>query len=279
MPKGFESLDASLCDCCVLAVLFAPVSCALFTFWKRPPSVGAGLFANKSEGLVLAADAKGLGACVDVDAGDSRGLLEPKVKPPGGGFALCLEKGLLESEGFPNMLEPALAPVVVLGGGPAGVVELPNRLGAGLLVGVVVFVRSAKVLSVPILLKRPPVLPCPLRPPNRLGAWLCDVIDVSTVLFGVENPAKPLEGAVVDGWLFCDPACPNNPPLCLFPPNRLLLLPPPNVGAVFVSEAPPKREFPPAVLVLPNGLIPDVVGGMAVEPNRLPVGFELLEFP
>lgn len=169
MLKGFESLDASLCDCREAAVSFTPVSCALFRFWKRPPSVGAGLFANKSDDLVLAADTNGLGACIDVDADDSGGLLELKVKPPGVGFALCLEKGLPESGGFPNKLEPEFAPVVVLGGGPAGVVELPNRLGAGLLVGVAVFICPAKVLSVPILPKKPLILPFPLGSPNRLG--------------------------------------------------------------------------------------------------------------
>lgn len=241
--------------------------------------MGAGLFANKSEDPGFAADANGLGACVDVDGCDSGGLLELKVKPPGVGFALCLEKELFESGGLPNMLEPAFAPVVVLGGGPAGVVELPNRLGVGLLVGVVVLVCPAKVLSVPILPKKPLVLPFPLGSPNRPGAWLCDVISVSACLFGVENPEKPLEGAVVDGWLFCDPACPNNPPLCLFPPPKSRPpLRPPNVGAGVVPETPPKREFPPAVLVLPNGLDPDVVGGLVVEPNRLPAGFELLGF-
>ncbi len=50
------------------------------------------------------------------------------------------------------------------------------------------------------------------------------------------------------------------------------------MGAGFVPEAPPKRALPPAVLVLPNGLIPDVVGGLVVEPNKLPAGLELLEF-
>lgn len=238
--------------------------------------MGADRFANKSEGPVLAADAKGLRACVDVDAGDSGGLLEPKLKPPDVGFALCLSKGLFESAGLLNKLEPAFALVVVLGGGPAGVVELPNRLEAGLLVGVVVLVGSADVLLVSILLKKPPVLPPPLTPPNGFGAWLCPV---SAGLFGVENPEKPLEGAVVDDWLFCNPACPNSPLLCLFPvPNTVLPLPPPNVGAVVVPEDPPKRDFPPAVLVLPNGLAPEVVGGLVVEPNRLPAGFEVLGF-
>ncbi len=171
MPNGVVFLDASPCGCCKVVVLFAPVSWDLFKFWKRPPSVGAGLFANKSEDPVLAADANGLGACVGIDAGDSRGLLEPNVKPPNVGFALCLGKGLPESAGLPKILEPAFAPVLLIGGGPAGVVELPNRLIAGLLVGVVVLFCSAKVLFVPILLNRLLVLPFPLEPLNRLGAW------------------------------------------------------------------------------------------------------------
>lgn len=67
--------------------------------------------------------------------------------------------------GLPNKLEPCDGPV---GGGPAGVVELPNRLMAGLLVGVVVFVCSLDVF--PILANGLPVLFAAVEPPNKLGA-------------------------------------------------------------------------------------------------------------
>lgn len=74
-----------------------------------------------------------------------------------------------------NRLEPVFAPVLVLGGGPAGVVELPNMFVVGLLVGVVVFWLSALIFSRDDVLegkvlKKPEVLPPPLVPPKRLGA-------------------------------------------------------------------------------------------------------------
>lgn len=207
---------------------------------------------------------------------DSAGLFEPILKPlkPFAGAGVG-------SEGLPNRLEPAFAPVVVLGGGPAGVVELPNILNAGLLVGVVVLDCSAEDLVEPVLLKKLPVLPPPLAPPKRVDVWFCPVVDGSAGLFGVDKLEKmepPAEDAVPDGWLFCDPVWPSIPPICLFPPpNRVLLPPLPNVGAGVVPEAPPKREFPPAVLVLPNRPVPDVVEVLVVDPNRPPAGFEALE--
>ena len=58
-------------------------------------------------------------------------------------------------------------PALVLGGGPAGVVELPNRFVVGLLVGVVVAVWPATDVFEPTLPKeKGPVLPAPLNKPG-----------------------------------------------------------------------------------------------------------------
>ena len=120
-------------------VLVVPVSCALFKFWKRPPSFGAGRFPKRSEPPALGVEPKTLGCCILGAAADESGALlvfklNPLKPPP-----VAVE--------FPNKLGALFPPGAVFGGGPAGVVELPKRLGAGLLVGVVVF-----------------------RPPKRLGA-------------------------------------------------------------------------------------------------------------
>lgn len=103
---------------------------------------------------VLGVDPKILGDCtVDVVAEASLGLLASKSNPlkPLEGAAVellpgaddrppRLAKGLLAScEGLlPNKTDAP--PALVLGGGPAGVVEFPKRFVVGLLVGVVVVV-------------------------------------------------------------------------------------------------------------------------------------------
>ena len=103
--------------------------------------------------LLLGVEPKILGDCaVEVVAGASLGLLAPKLNPPNSldGAAVgvlpraddCfarLAKGLLASCGglLPNRTDAP--PALVLGGGPAGVVDVPKKLVVGLLVGVVVF--------------------------------------------------------------------------------------------------------------------------------------------
>ena len=52
----------------------------------------------------------------------------------------------------------------MLGGGPAGVVELPSKDAVGLLVGVVAF--ACEVFEPKLKLELPPVL---AAPPNRFG--------------------------------------------------------------------------------------------------------------
>lgn len=74
---------------------------------------------------------------------------------------------MLASSGglLPKNTDAPLA--LVLGGGPAGVVELPKRLVVGLLVGVVVAVWPAELVFEPRLPKeKGPVL---LALPNRPG--------------------------------------------------------------------------------------------------------------
>ena len=106
---------------------------------------------KRVEAPVLGVDPKILGDCaVDVVAGGSLGLLAPKLNPlkPLDGAAVGVSPGA--EDRFPRLAKGALAscegllpnntdapPALVLGGGPAGVVELPNRLVVGLLVGVV----------------------------------------------------------------------------------------------------------------------------------------------
>lgn len=127
-----------------------------------------------------------------------------------------------------------------------------------------------------LLKENVPVAP---TPPNTFGGRLCPDVAVSEGLFGVEKPPNTFESAALFfGWLFCcaagaEPksppeallfcAWPNlNPPVVLLPspPNRLLPPPPP----------PLKMELPPAMLVLPNGLVADVVGVSLLDPNRPP---------
>ena len=98
----------------------------------------------------------------------------------------------------------------------------------------------------------------------------------------------PGEGApLLEVVLFCCPTCPvpksppgvllscawpkpqPDPPVGLFvpPPNRLL--PPPPL---------PKRELPPAVLVLPNGFAAEDVEELAFAPKIPPAGIEAVVF-
>lgn len=58
-------------------------------------------------------------------------------------------------------------PALVLGGGPAGVVEFPKRFVVDLLVGVVVVIWPAEDVFEPRLPKeKAPVLPAPLNEPG-----------------------------------------------------------------------------------------------------------------
>lgn len=102
---------------------------------------------------------------------------------------------------------------------------------------------------------------------------------------------NPDEGAaLLEGALFCCPACPvpKNPPEVLLacawpkfqpdppaglfapPPNRLLPSPPPPPA--------PKRELPPAVFVLPNEFPAVDAAGLIFDPNSPPAGFEAVVF-
>jgi hypothetical protein len=87
------------------------------------------------------------------------------------------------------------------------VVELSNRVAAGLLVGVVEVLWLG---AGPRLPKKKPevVLPPPLLPPppNRFDVCVCPLDGCSDDLFGVERAEKAVEDdALVDGWLFCGP--------------------------------------------------------------------------
>ena len=125
------------------ALLSAVVFCGLFRLLKSPP---AGCVPPLSPKRVLPplAESKILGAA-DVDVVVGVGLLE--------GCGMLLKRdGAVEEDvdGFPNRFlsspwglpkEKGVAeeaPTLVLGGGPAGVVEFPNMEVVGLLVGVVV---------------------------------------------------------------------------------------------------------------------------------------------
>ena len=85
-------------------------------------------------------------------------------------------------------------------------VELPNRVAAGLLVGVIEVVWLG---AEPRLLEEKPevVLPPPLPPPpNRFDVCVCPLDGCSVDLFGVERVEKAVkDDALVDGWLLCDP--------------------------------------------------------------------------
>lgn len=82
------------------------------------------------------------------------------------------------------------APVVVPGGGPAGVVDVPNKEVVGLLVGVVVLAWPADALAPKLGKKLLPVL----APPKRLGFCCSDGVE-SEGLLGVEKAENPCDGA------------------------------------------------------------------------------------
>lgn len=108
---------------------------------------------------------------------------------------------------MPNSTDPLLALEMVIGGGPAGVVEFPKIFEFGLLVGVVLAAWPAIDVLEPALpkLKLPPVL---APPPNILDVWLCVVAGCSEGLFGVEKRFVE-EEAVMDGCLFSISDCPE----------------------------------------------------------------------
>lgn len=148
----------------------------------------------------------------EVVAGDSCALLDPSEKPlnlPDDAAAdvvdCCVEgdfpklaNAFAPSWGaLPNSTELLLAPELVVGGSPAGVVEFPNMFELGLLVGVVLAAWPVAIvfeLAFPKL-KLPPVL---AAPPNKPGVWPCAIAGCSEGLFGVEK--RFAEGGVlVDG--------------------------------------------------------------------------------
>lgn len=88
-------------------------------------------------------------------------------------FAFCDPKGLSDwLWGLAKLnTDPEPAPVLAFGGGPAGVVELPNSDAVGLLVGVVVFSWPADDVLKPVL-PNIPVFPVLAPPPKRFEVWL-----------------------------------------------------------------------------------------------------------
>ena len=107
-------------------------------------------------------------------------------------------------------------PALVLGGGPAGVVEFPKKFVVDLLVGVVVVIWPAEDVFEPELPKeKAPALPALLNEPG-----VCPVVVDSGALLGVEKPVNPDEGAaLLEDTSFCSPACPppKSPPGVLLP--------------------------------------------------------------
>ena len=90
-------------------------------------------------------------------------------------------------------MEPLLAPMLAPGGGPAGVVDLPNRDVFCLLVGVVLTSLESALL---------PNRPTPLEVPPKIFGTGWEVAVVSAGLLGVEN--EDPEGAPVTGRLACE---------------------------------------------------------------------------
>ena len=169
-------------------------------------------------------------------------------------------------------------PAPELGGRPAGVVELAKKLVVGLLVGVVVFVGPTEDAFEPKL-NIPPVFPPKPAPPNTFDVCVCPDDPDSVALFGVEKPPKLFEGAALLGdRTLCDAGCPKGGLDCLFPPNKVLLLfPPPKEGVWLGPEVFPNTELPPGLPAFPNKPVPDVVGGLSVEPNRPSPGFDVAD--
>lgn len=109
---------------------------------------------KRLEPPLLGVDPKILGdRAIDAVADVSRGVLAPRLDAlePLDEAAVeevsCVDddvprlaKGLPAScGGLPNKTDPLPAPALAVGGGPAGVVESPNKVVVGLFVGVVVF--------------------------------------------------------------------------------------------------------------------------------------------
>lgn len=160
----------------------APVSCVLLRLLKSPPGDSAPLLLPKRlEPPAFDVGLNMLAVWALEVAGDSCGLLAPSEKPlkPPVGAAVdvvgcwaeddCpkLAKGFaaLGAGGLPNRTDPLLAPELVVGGGPAGVVEFPKRFEVGLLVGVVLAVWPAVDMFEPRLPKEKP--PPVLAPPPK----------------------------------------------------------------------------------------------------------------
>ena len=102
---------------------------------------------------MLGVDPKILGDCaVEAATGPSLGLLTPRLNPPRLLDGAAVDVLVAADEWVPRPPKRLLAcccggllpnntdvpPALVLGGGPAGVVEFPKKFVVGLLVGVVV---------------------------------------------------------------------------------------------------------------------------------------------
>ena len=95
-------------------------------------------------------------------------------------------------------------------------------------------------------------------------------------MLGVEKPENgPEVGAVVEGWVFWEPVCPE----LRFPPDELLLKLKLNlVDVLFAPPAnalPKTEEFALGVVVVPKMF--DVVGGFVPGPAMAPPCFEASE--
>ena len=128
-----------------------------------------------------------------------------------------------------------VAPTLVLGGGPAGVVELANREVVGLLVGVVVDEEFEPRLNIEL----PPALEVAPNTGLEFSAWL---LEFSAGLLGVAKlkDADDVKGS--PGWVACviDGVKPKIPP----PLEELFI------------EGCPKLNSPDAgLLTPPNGLL------------------------
>lgn len=181
------------------------------------------------------------------------------VDPNKLGFCSC---ALLELNAGTEVIP---IPVLAVGGGPAGVVDVKkDNSGFGLLFGVKVSAWLDEVLNVLDFPKKPPP-PALLGPPKIPVGWVWPGTIDSMVLFGVDNAAKPMEGALVpDGRLPPEPVCPDPdaPKLKLL---ELGLSPTPNrvLPEVLAFPAVPNREDPDVAGMLVKGL-------GSVDPKILP---------
>ncbi len=98
----------------------------------------------------------------------------------------------------------------------------------------------------------------------------------------MERPENgPEAGAVVEGWVFCEPVCPEPriPPdvllFCVWP--KLKLNPVDDLFAPPANALPKTEEFALGVLVVPKMF--DVLGGFVTGPDMVPPCFEASEVP